>query len=247
MQAFDITEKREFAMSNWLKTICFLIGSVLLTRWIPFSSFFRSLDTMIHEFGHALVTLVFSGQVNYIELNADHSGVTLSLVTNSWSLIPISLAGYMLASLFAVFLFKMQSAGRQSLGLQVITVVALVSLILFVRNGYGLIWLIGFIILNAAMLFAAPRWLRDGYYMFLAFLTLEESVMGPISLILYAWNDSALAGDATNLGRITLIPAIVWAVLFTLFSLWCAKMAIGAFLRRRKPRPEASVYSGNSL
>jgi hypothetical protein len=195
---------------------------------------------MIHEFGHAIVTLAFSGKVNYIELNADHSGVTLSSVTNSWSVIPIALAGYMLASLFAVFLFKMQAAGRQSLGLQIITVLALVSLILFVRNGYGLIWLIGFIILNMAMLFAAPRWLRDGYYMLLAFLTLEESVMGPISLILYAWNDPASAGDAANLGRITLIPAMVWAILFTLFSLWCAKSAIGAFLSRRRSRPNPS-------
>ncbi|NHN32560.1 M50 family metallopeptidase [Paenibacillus agricola] len=232
-------------MSSWLKTVCFLIGSVLLTRWIPFSSFFRSLDTMIHEFGHALVTLAFSGKVNYIELNADHSGVTLSSVTNSWSVIPIALAGYMLASLFAVFLFKMQAIGKQSLGLQVITVLAIISLLVFVRNGYGMVWLIGFIILNVVMLFVVPRWLRDGYYMFMAFLTLEESVMGPISLILYAWNDPASAGDATNLGRMTLVPAIVWALLFTLFSLWCAKSAIGTFLRSKRARPappESTVY-----
>lgn len=37
-------------MSNWVKTILFLIGSALLTHWIP-SSFFRNLDTMVHEFG----------------------------------------------------------------------------------------------------------------------------------------------------------------------------------------------------
>jgi hypothetical protein len=230
-------------MSNWLKTVCFLIGSALLTRWIPFSSFFRSLDTMIHEFGHAVVTLALSGKVMYIVLNADHSGVTYSSVTNNWSIIPIALAGYIAASLFAVFLFKMQSIGKQGLGLQVMTLLAVISLLVFVRNGYGMIWLIGFIALNIVMLVVVPRWLRDGYYLLLAFLTLEESVMGPISLILYAWNNPASAGDAANLGIITPIPAIIWAILFTLFSLWCAKSAIGAFLKRRKPKSAPPVYS----
>ncbi|SFM25046.1 Peptidase M50B-like [Paenibacillus sp. 1_12] len=230
-------------MSNWLKTVCFLIGSALLTRWIPFSSYFRSLDTMIHEFGHAIVTLALSGKVMFIELNADHSGVTYSSVTNSWSLLPIALAGYTAASLFAVLLFKMQSYGKQQLGLQIMTLLALISLLLFVRNGYGMIWSIGFIALNVVMLFVVPRWLRDGYYLLLAFLTLEESVMGPITLVIYAINNPASAGDAANLGTLTWIPAIVWAILFTLFSLWCAKSAIGAFLSRRRSKAAPPAYS----
>ncbi|NOU98205.1 M50 family peptidase [Paenibacillus sp. LMG 31456] len=232
-------------MSNWLKTVFFLVGSAFLTRLIPFSSFFRNLDTMIHEFGHAVVTLVFSGQVMYIELFANHSGVTYSRVMDNWTQIPISLAGYMTASLFAVFLFKMRAIDKHRLGLQVITLLAIVSLVLFVRNEFGVIWLIGFIALNIIMLSLMPRWLSDFYYLLLAFLTLEESVLGPISLILYSLENSGAAGDATNLSRITMIPALGWSVLFTLFSLWCAKGAIQAFLGRRKtrPRPAKQPYS----
>jgi hypothetical protein len=229
-------------MSNWLKTVFLLIGSAFLTRLIPFSSFFRNLDTMIHEFGHAVVTLALSGRVMYIELFANHSGVTYSSVTNSWSVIPIALAGYMTASLFAVFLFKMRSINKQRLGLQVITLLAILSLVVFVRNEFGVMWLIGFIILNILMLAIVPSWLRDAYYLLLAFLTLEESVLGPVSLILYALENSASAGDAANLGRITMIPAIGWAVLFTVFSLWCAKIAIGSFLGRRKEPPVRQPY-----
>ncbi|MDF2958338.1 MAG: rane protein [Paenibacillus sp.] len=224
-------------MSNWLKTVFFLVGSAFLTRLIPFSSFFRSLDTMIHEFGHAVATLAFSGQVMYIELFANHSGVTYSRVMDNWTQIPISLAGYMTASLFAVFLFKMRAIGKQRLGLQVMTLLAIVSLFLFVRNEYGVMWLIGFIVLNIIMLALTPRWLSDFYYLLLAFLTLEESVLGPISLILYSLENPALAGDAANLSKITPIPAIGWSVLFTLFSLGCAKSSIQAFLGRKKTRP----------
>lgn len=67
-------------MNKWLKTLLFLAGSALLTRFIPFSSLFRNLDTMFHEFGHALVTLLLSGSVLRIELYPDHSGVTYSAI-----------------------------------------------------------------------------------------------------------------------------------------------------------------------
>ncbi|MFB6366965.1 M50 family metallopeptidase [Paenibacillus elgii] len=238
-------------MSNLIKTVFFLILSAFLTHLIPFSDFFRNLDTMIHEFGHAIVTLAFSGKVMYIELFANHSGVTYSQVTSRWSLLPIALAGYTTASLFALFMFRMRASNKQRLGLQVLTAIAIVALILFVRNEFGIFWLLGFIILNTIMLAFMPRWLNDLYYLLLAFLTLEESVSGPLSLILYAWNDPAKAGDATNLSLVTPIPAIGWALLLTLFSLWCAVRALKWFLRGRKsprsprsPRPAYRQQSG---
>jgi hypothetical protein len=220
-------------MSSWVKTILFLIGSALLTHLIP-SSFFRNLDTMVHEFGHAIVTLVLSGKVMSIELYADHSGVTYSTITKSWSIVPIALAGYMTASLFAWYLFSAYAKGWQRLGLQIITLLAVLSLVLFVRNAFGISWLIGFIVLNVLVLAFTGKWIRDFYYLLLAFLCLEESVFGPISLVLYAWKDASKAGDATNLSVYTGVPAIFWAVVFTLFALWCAKRAVQAFLGRSK-------------
>ncbi|KPV58549.1 membrane protein [Paenibacillus sp. A3] len=221
-------------MSNLIKTVFFLILSAFLTHLIPFSDYFRNLDTMIHEFGHAIVTLALSGKVMYIELFANHSGVTYSQVTSRWSLLPIALAGYTTASLFALFMFRMRACNKHRFALQVMTAIAIVALILFVRNEFGIFWLLGFIILNTIMLAFMPRWLSDIYYLLLAFLTLEESVFGPFSLILYAWNDPAKAGDATNLSLVTPIPAIGWAVLLTLFSLLCAVRALKWFLSGRK-------------
>ncbi|MCZ8522206.1 MULTISPECIES: M50 family metallopeptidase [Paenibacillus] len=221
-------------MNRWLKTIGFLVLSVFLSHFIPFNEFFRNLDTMIHEFGHAVVTLLLQGSVMYIELFANHSGVTYSQISKPWSLIPIAMAGYMTASLFALFLFRVRAHDKERLGLQVITLIAVAALVLFVRGEFGVMWLIGFILLNIVMLAFMPAWVRDLYYLLVAFLTLEESVMGPFSLVLYALRDPAKAGDATNLALVTPIPAIGWGVLFTLFALWCAVRAITLFLRGRR-------------
>jgi len=232
-------------VSSWVKTILFLVGSALLTHLIP-SSFFRNLDTMVHEFGHAVVTLILSGKVMSIELYADHSGVTHSLIANAWwARIPVSLAGYITASLFAWLLFSLYAKGKQKLGLQVITALALLSLVLFVRNGFGVMWLLGFIAITVAMLLLASKWkwLGDFYYLLLAFLCLEESVFGAGSLVLYAVQDSRQAGDASNLAQATGIPAIVWALVFTVFALWCAKQAVQAFLGKKGRKSEAASSS----
>ncbi|AQT85246.1 hypothetical protein ERICIV_00303 [Paenibacillus larvae subsp. larvae] len=230
----------------WMTTILLLIACALLTRLVPFSSFFRNVDTMIHETGHAVVTLLLSGKVNYIELFQNHGGVTYSVVVGSWKMIPIALAGYVTASLFAVFMFYAQSQGKQRLGLQVITVVALLDLLLFVRNGFGIAWLFGLIALNVAALFFVPKWLQNGYFILLAFLCLEESVVGPITLVRFVFSGGGAAGDAANLAKFTSIPGLVWALFFLGFAFWCAMKCIKLFLGNRSSKQkQLPPYSRN--
>lgn len=220
-------------MNKWLKTMLFLAGSAFLTRLIPFSSLFRNLDTMIHEFGHAIVTLLLSGSVLRIELYADHSGVTYSAIEAGGRAVLVSMSGYLLASLFTLLLFYLYSKGRHEWGIILVTGVAAVMLLLYVRGSFGMVWLSGFITLNILML-ALWKKVSKYYYLLLAFLTLEESVMGSLFLVYAAAISPTHAGDATNLARLTPIPAILWALLFFLFSLLCAKWALGLFFRREQ-------------
>jgi hypothetical protein len=106
--------------------------------------------------------------------------------------------------------------------------------VLFVRNGYGFTWLIGFIALNVVVLMFAGKGISRFYYLLIAFLSLEESVFGPIWLNFAAVFRSSRAGDATLLSQTTSVPALVWSLWFTLFAVWCAKQAITAFVGRDK-------------
>lgn len=229
-------------MGSWVKTIALLLVSAVLTRFIPFSSFFRNVDTLVHEFGHAVVTLILSGKVMYIELYVDHSGVTYSSIAKPWTTIPIAVAGYVTASLFAWLLFRLYAAGKQRTGLQIITLISVIALVLFVRNPFGITWLIGFIVLSVVILAFAPRWLHSGYYLFIAFLSLEESVFGPLSLTLMAYFHPRQAGDATNLALHTPLPAVVWAALFSVFSLWCATRALKSFFRAGRKIADSQAH-----
>ncbi|MDP4099053.1 M50 family metallopeptidase [Paenibacillus sp. P96] len=221
-------------MIKWLRTLLLLAGAALLTRFIPFSHIFRTLNTMIHEFAHAVVTLVMSGQVQRIDLNADHSGVTYSIITSQASAILTSLAGYTGASLFAVLLFYLHARQRHQWGLGVMTLVAAVMIILYVHEGYGLLWLAGFIVLNVIVMLLGGRTLGKLYYLLLAFITLEESVAGTIIILTASLVSPSQAGDAANLASWTHVPAWLWSILFLVFSLFCARAAIGQLLHKRK-------------
>ncbi len=226
-------------MNKWLKAFLFLTGAAILTRLIPFSDWFRMLDTMIHELGHAVMTLLMSGRVLRIVLNPDHSGVTYSVLASSgWSQVAVSLSGYISASLFAIALFYGRYKQQQRAGIVIISVIALVMMILFVRSGYGLWWLVLFIVVNLVFFFIGGR-ILNFYYLLLAFLCLEESVMGPFTLLLRSFTDPNQAGDASNLAQITIMPAFAWSLLFFIISLFCAMSSLQLFWRDRGQNRQA--------
>ncbi len=221
-------------MGRWIVTLALLVGCFVLTEWLPFSPYFRNMDTMIHEFGHAAATLLLSGQVQYIHLYEDHSGVTLSAVESGWRVIPVSLFGYVTSSLFAVLLFALHRHRMHRLGLAILAIVALVCLLLFVRNDFGTQWLLGFIGITAVAFVIPIGFVRVAYYLLLAFLSLVESVVGAVTILILSVTSPGGAGDAANLASATGVPAVLWGVFFVLFALWCAKRAIGHFLPQAK-------------
>jgi len=224
-------------MNNWLKTILLIIAAAVVTRFLPFSAYFRNVNTFIHELGHAVVTLLSSGHVVFIHLFADHSGVTYSSLPDSWRIIPVSLAGYIAASVFVLLLFRWYARGKQQLGLAVLTVLAAIGLMVFVRNEFGMVWCAGFIGLSAVALVVKWPQVRDAYYLFIGFICLVESVLTPLMLLVIAIREPQSAGDATNLEAVTGIPAIAWAIVFLLIALWCGKVAVSEmFPRGRRTR-----------
>ena len=223
-------------MGKWGTTIIFIIIAAVLTYIIPFNSYFRNVDTMIHEFGHALVTLLLSGKVLYIHLFNDHSGVTYAEFWDSWRDIPISLAGYITASLFTALLFILYARDKARAGLILLSVITLINLLFFIRNGFGVFWGIGFLAINLMMLWIPWLLVRELYFVLVAFICLVESVYAPLSLVFTALTSPGNAGDATALSQSTYIPTIVWALLFAVIALACARIALGQFMKEfRKP------------
>ncbi|MUT68647.1 M50 family metallopeptidase [Paenibacillus sp. NEAU-GSW1] len=219
-------------MKAWLQTAAVVLVTVVLTRLIPFSAFFRNVDTLVHELGHALTAFLLKGNVNHINLYANQSGVTYMSYAETWMSIPISLAGYMGSALFALLLFLMYARNKERAGLYVTAALAAIGLVLFVRNGYGMLWCAGFAALTAVVGAIAPHWLRKGYYLLIAFICLVESVLSPFAVLIMSFTSPGTAGDAASLSRATFVPGFIWALLFIAFALLCARGAVTLLFKR---------------
>lgn len=171
---------------SWKKTGVILLITAVFTRMLPFSSFFQNVNTLFHELAHALTALVLNGKVMHIYLFADQSGVTYTSFTDSWVRLPIGLAGYIGASCFAVLLFMVYRSGQQRLGLKLIVAVTASSLVLFVRNDYGIFWCLGFTLLTTLLLLVRKSWLDKGYFLLIAFICLVESFISSVVLLMLA-------------------------------------------------------------
>jgi len=218
-------------MHAWIKLLIFVVVTATLTRLIPFSEFFRNVYTLMHEMSHAAATLLLSGKVMFIHLYADQSGVTHSMIIAGWRSIPIALAGYTGAALFAWFLFYLLARGKEVSALLIVAAIAGAALVLFVRNPYGMAWCAGFTVVTLLIFLFAARWLRVTYATLIAFICLLESIFSSFYILILAAVEPAGAGDATNLAHATPLPSIAWGLFFVLFSLWCAKNATSHLFR----------------
>jgi len=181
---------------------------------------------------HALATLLLSGDVRYIHLYSDQSGLTYVAYAGNWRSIPISLAGYFGSALFAMLLFFLHSRRKERAGLIAIATIAVLGLVLFVRNGFGVAWCAGFAVLTILIVVWNRPGLIKGYYLLVSFICLVESVISALIILSMSLQDPGAAGDATNLDSATYIPALFWGVLFAGVSLFCARGSIKLFYKR---------------
>ena len=198
----------------------YLLALAFLLPRIPIvGKFFNIINTLFHELGHAFMALLLQGEVTKIQIFSDTSGVTVTKSKSAVAAFFISLAGYPFASIAAYiawYLMKYHFAMWFILGLSLLF---LIILIFFIRNIYGIIWVLLFTALNGLLIF----YFKNDTYLeiaatFYALSMLIESIWSPIVLLYLSFTHPEQAGDAANLKNITHIPAFFWALLFVGFS-----------------------------
>lgn len=187
----------------------------LITVRIPVAGkYFRLVATMVHEAAHAFTALIFSGEIYSVNLFADASGTTVTKSKNKASQAIVAFAGYPLTSLTALlFLFLLHQHFEKYILFILLSLVMLL-VVLFVRNTFGLVWSISFIALNICLLYFENQILNYYVIAFYSCSLLAESFLSTLVLLRLSYKNSKKAGDASNLAKITGIPAIIWAFLY---------------------------------
>ncbi len=207
--------------SNWIFYACFLLAAVL--SLIPLvGKFLNVLNTLFHESGHAIMALLTGGGVMNIKLSADTSGAAQTKSKYWLGKVLTSLAGYPSAALTAWLFFWMIHQQMVNYIFYIIISLLLINLILWVRNTFGIIWLLVMGLLTAAVYMYADNQIQRYFGVFCASILLFQSIYSAFTLLIISVKQPNKAGDAKNLSTFTYMPALIWALLFFSFALFVA-------------------------
>jgi hypothetical protein len=198
-----------------------LIFLVFLILRIPFiGKYLKIINTMVHESGHAFASLLTSGEVISIELLSNSEGITLTKSKSFFSIFLTSLAGYVFSSAISFVLFYLISVNKYDYIFYFFISLIIINIILWVRNIYGILWLISF----GSFVFYISTYIdndiKNIIFILISTIILSESIFSSLVILRRSFKKSKEAGDASNLKMLTHIPTFIWASFFLAQSLF---------------------------
>jgi hypothetical protein len=225
--------------------VLLLIFSVVFWEVAPISYAlypFKLFVTVIHESCHALAARLTGGNVGFISIAADHSGLT-STMGGFQPL--VMMAGYLGTAIFGgLLIYWGRFPARARFILNTIGTVILALTVFY--GGGGFFSFIAMLLIGAAILYVSRKASDKVCHMFLLLLAVQTTLEGVISIqdlfLISVFNNQA-SSDAKNLETLTGIPAVCWSVLFAVLS---TLILIYAFWISYKPAKKEVAVTADS-
>lgn len=208
--------------------VMIVVISLILTRVPVLGDILRTFNILIHEFGHAVGTKLMFGKVNRIEIYPVVAGVTHSELRKGMAINFTTLMGYPFASVFSLWLVNLVAKEEYELVFNIVLVIAVISLILWIRNGYGAVWTTVFIGVTYFVKVTIGGTFSEIYITFLVAILFVEAAFAAIVIIhLYSNNEEVI--DAEVLAESTGIPAWFWVFTFVAVSVTVFLKGVGVW------------------
>jgi len=219
------------------KLLLFLLLAVVLVELPIAGKYFAVANTLIHEVGHQVSSIVTFGKAHNIQLFANTEGVAYSSHRFWIGQFITSLAGYIFASFMACTFMVLTYKGKHNIISILLLIILGLSLIFWVRNLYGFFWITTFSIGFVWLLLKAKGPIKENVILFLVSIIFIESITSAFEIMYMSFQTPLNAGDAANLAEITyFIPTQFWGLLFFAQSLlfgWIAMKRFFPFLTFR--------------
>ncbi len=203
--------------------------ALVAVTWTAVWRWTRTVVTIAHEGGHALVAVLAGRGLTGIRLHADTSGLTVSTgARRGPGLVLTFLGGYPAPSMLGIGGALLVAADQAALMLW-IAIALLVATLVHLRNAFGV-----FAVLATGVLVGAVAWwgqprLQDGFAAALCWFLLFGGMRAVHEL---QRTRRRGVSDADMLGSLTWLPRGMWVVLFWLIAAGAVIVAAGILLFR---------------
>ena len=196
-----------------------LVGSGRTWPWI------RLAVTVVHEAGHALVAVLVGRRLAGIKVHSDTSGVTVSRGRpRGPGMVVMLMAGYLAPGVLGLVAALLFIHGH-ALALLWLLIAVLVGVLVWVRNGYGLLTVLAL----GAGLAAVTRYADVRSQAVLACLVswiLLLAAPRPLVDLLRRSRTARRGSDPDQLARLTRVPTVLWILVLLVADL--AGLVVGA-------------------
>ena len=192
---------------------------------------FMLFSTWIHEACHGVAAMLVGGEIVQLQIFADGSGLATSYLPNgTFSRAWVVSAGYVGTSVLGALMLMFRrkpKAGR--IGLTLIGVLIVLSVVLYVRNGFGIMSLLSLGLILTASGWFLPADISGGVYAFLASaccLNAITSIQILFGATLVVDGKPAGGSDAHTVADVLFLPYWFWASLWIVFGLAIMLLAL---------------------
>lgn len=206
------------------------LAALVLTWSPPSYRILRHLVTLLHEAGHAVVSVMVGRKLRGIRLHSDTSGLTLSRGKPSGpGMVATLLAGYPAPAVVGLVGSWLLSHGYAAGSLWALVMLCAVML-LFIRNFYGLL-----VILLTGIVVALLSWFAPAELIAITAYLLVWSLLlvAPRAVVdLQRSRRRQRHGtnsDADQLAVLTKVPAVFWVGIFWLLCIASLMVAVGCY------------------
>ena len=189
-----------------------LILSTIPLIHYPFGWF----ETFFHELSHGLAALLTGGVIHSIKLNLDGSGLC---VTAGGFEFLVLIAGYAGSALWGSLVYLSVSGGKGRSAKVIAAMLALLVMftgILWARDLVTIIILLVIVGLFGTAYRYGSHQLTQRFVEFIGVYVVLDAIRSPFALI-----DGRSLGDGNALSDMTLIPEIIWVMLWGFLAVCC--------------------------
>ncbi len=193
-----------------------LILTFILLRIPGLNNYLRTVNTLLHESGHALVAILLSGEAIEIKLNSNTSGSALTKTSSKMKAFLVSFSGYPIAALGSLGLMALSFRQDFRTGFLILISISIINLIVFVSNTYGIFWLITFSLLLFITNWYLPASVALILFRFISLIAFIEGITSTFTVVVSGISHPKNAGDITSMEKFSGIPAFFWSMLMAI-------------------------------
>lgn len=181
----------------------------------------RTVITIVHEAGHALVAMLSGRRLQGIMLHSDTSGVTVSRGKRTGpGMVLTALAGYPAPALLGLGFSALIVLDRSAVVL-VIAAVLLLGVLVMVRNAFGVLAVVATAGALTAVAYFGTADIKAAFVYVIAWFLLLGAPRAVLELQSKRRRGTARDSDADQLARLTGVPGFLWVLVMGVMALIC--------------------------